>query len=325
MVQRTKDALRAVVARSGGHAQVYLLSYPFLIDTESYAIPEVAPVYDAGRALNDLQRLGDDLQARGIAELERRARDDAVPLRRHRQGRPGAVASTASTRTSSPTTPRPGSSPSARPAATSPSSSTRPSPAGTRPPEPSGSPSPAELHGARAHRPRWDEVCRRVRSRRHTSVTSWWGPPSSGERRDGAHDLVEQGCQADGGVAGPRRLARSRGRPGRCSSSPPRGRRARGGPRRRGMRSATRGVSDSSQRRCSSVTVPRSTGSRWSISWRGRELHGVGLLTGSTIASKALRRAAHGDSSAGRSRIASTTDSPDSRSRSRTRSSLLSK
>ncbi|CAN7162331.1 SGNH/GDSL hydrolase family protein [Terrabacter sp. LjRoot27] len=69
MVDRTKEALRAVVARSGGHAQVYLLSYPFLIDTESYAIPEVAPVYDAGAALNDLQRLGDDLQARGIAEL----------------------------------------------------------------------------------------------------------------------------------------------------------------------------------------------------------------------------------------------------------------
>ncbi|MBW8729869.1 MAG: SGNH/GDSL hydrolase family protein [Terrabacter sp.] len=70
MVDRTKAALRAVVARSGGHAQVYLLSYPFLIDTESYAIPEVAPVYDAGTALNDLQRLGDDLQARGIAELD---------------------------------------------------------------------------------------------------------------------------------------------------------------------------------------------------------------------------------------------------------------
>ncbi len=69
MVDRTKDALRAVVARSGGQAQVYLLSYPFLANTESYAIPEVAPVYDAGRALNDLQRLGDDLQARGIAEL----------------------------------------------------------------------------------------------------------------------------------------------------------------------------------------------------------------------------------------------------------------
>jgi hypothetical protein len=69
MVDRTKEALRAVVARSSGHAQVYLLSYPFLIDTESYAIPEVAPVYDAGTALNDLQRLGDDLQARGVAEL----------------------------------------------------------------------------------------------------------------------------------------------------------------------------------------------------------------------------------------------------------------
>jgi len=69
MVERTKDALRAVEARSGGHAEVYLLSYPFLIDRESYGIPEAAPTYDAGAALNDLQRVGDALQAQGIAEL----------------------------------------------------------------------------------------------------------------------------------------------------------------------------------------------------------------------------------------------------------------
>ncbi|MEW1952263.1 SGNH/GDSL hydrolase family protein [Terrabacter sp. NPDC080008] len=69
MVEKTKDALRAVEQRSNGHAQVYLLSYPYLINSESYAIPEVAPVYDAGKALNNLQRLGDQLQAQGIAEL----------------------------------------------------------------------------------------------------------------------------------------------------------------------------------------------------------------------------------------------------------------
>lgn len=69
MVDKTKAALRAVEQRSGGHAQVYLLSYPFLINQEGYGIPEAAPVYDAGKALNDLQRLGDQLQARGIAEL----------------------------------------------------------------------------------------------------------------------------------------------------------------------------------------------------------------------------------------------------------------
>ena len=69
MMARAKDALRSVVARSGGRAEVYLLSYPFLIDTESYGIPEGAPSYDAGAALNDLQRLGDQIQARGIAEL----------------------------------------------------------------------------------------------------------------------------------------------------------------------------------------------------------------------------------------------------------------
>ncbi|GGM87682.1 hypothetical protein GCM10009721_10810 [Terrabacter tumescens] len=69
MVESTKDALRAVEQKSGGHAQVYLLSYPFLVNSESYGIPEVAPVYDAGKALNDLQRLGDQLQAQGVAEL----------------------------------------------------------------------------------------------------------------------------------------------------------------------------------------------------------------------------------------------------------------
>jgi lysophospholipase L1-like esterase len=69
MMERAEDALRAVVARSGGHAEVYLLSYPFLINTESYGIPEAAPTYDAGAALNDLQRLGDAIQARGIAQL----------------------------------------------------------------------------------------------------------------------------------------------------------------------------------------------------------------------------------------------------------------
>lgn len=69
MVELTKDALRQVEARSGGRAQVYLLSYPFLINRESYGIPEVAPTYDAGAALNDLQRVGDTLQAQGIAEL----------------------------------------------------------------------------------------------------------------------------------------------------------------------------------------------------------------------------------------------------------------
>jgi len=69
MMDRAKDALRAVEARSGGHAEIYLLSYPYLVNTESYAIPEVAPTYDAGAALNELQRYGDQIQARGIAEL----------------------------------------------------------------------------------------------------------------------------------------------------------------------------------------------------------------------------------------------------------------
>jgi hypothetical protein len=69
MMERAKDALRAVEARSGGRAEIYLLSYPYLVNSESYGIPEAAPTYDAGAALNDLQRYGDTLQARGIAEL----------------------------------------------------------------------------------------------------------------------------------------------------------------------------------------------------------------------------------------------------------------
>lgn len=69
MVERTKDALRAVQQRSGGRAEVYLLSYPFLINTESYGIPEAAPSYDAGAALNELQLFGDLLQAQGISQL----------------------------------------------------------------------------------------------------------------------------------------------------------------------------------------------------------------------------------------------------------------
>ncbi|MFM6849580.1 MAG: SGNH/GDSL hydrolase family protein [Terrabacter sp.] len=70
MMERAKDALRAVEARSGGRAEIYLLAYPYLVDTESYGIPEAAPTYDAGAALNELQRYGDELQARGIAELD---------------------------------------------------------------------------------------------------------------------------------------------------------------------------------------------------------------------------------------------------------------
>lgn len=69
MMERAKAALAAVHEKSGGHAEVHLLSYPFLVNTDSYGIPEAAPTYDAGRALRDLQIYGDELQAKGIAEL----------------------------------------------------------------------------------------------------------------------------------------------------------------------------------------------------------------------------------------------------------------
>lgn len=75
MMERAKAALAQVHERSGGHAQVYLLSYPFLMNTESYRIPEALPTYDAGAALRDLQEYGDELQAKGIAELNAQGPD----------------------------------------------------------------------------------------------------------------------------------------------------------------------------------------------------------------------------------------------------------
>jgi lysophospholipase L1-like esterase len=76
MMERAKAALAAVHERSGGRAHVYLLSYPFLMNTDSYGIPEAAPTYDAGRGLRDLQVYGDKLQAKGIAELNAEGADD---------------------------------------------------------------------------------------------------------------------------------------------------------------------------------------------------------------------------------------------------------
>lgn len=71
MKQQTKDALRAVQARSGGRAQVYLLGYPNLLNTDSYRL---GATYDAGQALATLQRRGDALQRAGMKELDSGAR-----------------------------------------------------------------------------------------------------------------------------------------------------------------------------------------------------------------------------------------------------------
>ena len=76
MMERTEAALAAVHDKSGGHAEIYLLSYPFLLNTDSYAIPEAAPTYDAGRGLRDLQVYGDQVQARGIQQLNAQGPDD---------------------------------------------------------------------------------------------------------------------------------------------------------------------------------------------------------------------------------------------------------
>jgi len=68
--QDTKEALAAVHERSGGRADIYLLGYPYLLNTDSYGLPEVAPTYDAGAALQAMQQSGDRVQREGMAELD---------------------------------------------------------------------------------------------------------------------------------------------------------------------------------------------------------------------------------------------------------------
>ena len=67
---RTAAALQAIHDRSRGNAEVHLVGYPNLLNTASYSIPEAAPTYDAGAALFAMQARGDELQAKGVAELD---------------------------------------------------------------------------------------------------------------------------------------------------------------------------------------------------------------------------------------------------------------
>ena len=69
MIADTRAALAAVDRRARRHADIYLLSYPLLLDTATYGIPEALPTYDAGVGLRDLQVRGDTLQRELIAEL----------------------------------------------------------------------------------------------------------------------------------------------------------------------------------------------------------------------------------------------------------------
>lgn len=69
MAADTKAALAAVDRRAWGRADVYLVHYPFLLDTASYGIPEGSPTFDAGAALRDLQLRGNALQDHLIGEL----------------------------------------------------------------------------------------------------------------------------------------------------------------------------------------------------------------------------------------------------------------
>ncbi len=77
MADDTRAALAEVHRRSRGHAKVYLLGYPYLLDRASYGIPEVAPVYDAGAALRALQQKGDRIQRSVVAGLSKGARKGA--------------------------------------------------------------------------------------------------------------------------------------------------------------------------------------------------------------------------------------------------------
>lgn len=72
MRARAAEALVAIHDRSRGHAQVYLLTYPFLLNTDSYGIPEAAPTFDAARGLRDLQVAGDATQAAIVADANAR-------------------------------------------------------------------------------------------------------------------------------------------------------------------------------------------------------------------------------------------------------------
>ncbi|WP_277453129.1 SGNH/GDSL hydrolase family protein [Janibacter sp. DB-40] len=67
-----EEALAAVHERSNGRADIHLLGYPFLLNTDSYGIPEAAPTYDAGAALATFQDRGDGAMAEAMATLDSR-------------------------------------------------------------------------------------------------------------------------------------------------------------------------------------------------------------------------------------------------------------
>lgn len=68
MKQRLKASLKAVHQRSGGNADVYLLGYPYLINTASHRL---SSTYDFGADLDRLQNRGDAVARAGATELNR--------------------------------------------------------------------------------------------------------------------------------------------------------------------------------------------------------------------------------------------------------------
>lgn len=64
---RTKATIKAVHTRSGGRAEIYLLGYPHLINTDAHTL---GATYDFGKELASLQARGDSVQRAGMAELD---------------------------------------------------------------------------------------------------------------------------------------------------------------------------------------------------------------------------------------------------------------
>ncbi|MGI9156643.1 MAG: SGNH/GDSL hydrolase family protein [Marmoricola sp.] len=72
--KRLRHVFDVVRTRSHGHAKVYLLPYPNLLNTTSYTVPEGVPGgYDFGAALRKLQTRGDRLQQATVAAYDRGA------------------------------------------------------------------------------------------------------------------------------------------------------------------------------------------------------------------------------------------------------------
>lgn len=68
MKEKTKRVLAEVSRRTDGNADIYLLGYPHLINTPTL---KISSTYDAGAALDHLQKTGDQVQRAAMVELDK--------------------------------------------------------------------------------------------------------------------------------------------------------------------------------------------------------------------------------------------------------------